>query len=182
MGKTLHDLSGAHKGRPAVVIGGGPSAPEQLKSCPADALYISANQHGCFLRRCDYVYCADAVEERINLRESGVPIISPRPSADYQISEQRFSGSGAMAAYCAWLMGCAPILLVGMDCYQGGTYFHDASAESVGKRIPLHRHLARWAPLVALAGNNFRVFSGPLVGLFLLYEPGYTSCQSINLI
>lgn len=180
MQRLMRELIHAHAGRPAVIVGGGESVQEQLLRCPDTAIHISANQHGCLARACDYIFCADAIEDKVftrsdkslyTLRVFGVPIISPRPSADYWLFDQTLASSGVMAAWCAWVMGCAPIILVGMDCYQGGTYWHDKSALSSGRGIPLHRHIARWTALLNQApGGQFRSMGGPLVGLMRLYD------------
>jgi hypothetical protein len=182
------ELIHKHVGRPAVVCGGGESLPAQLKRCPQDAVYISANQHGCIAhldghlaRLPDYVMVVDGIEGKTwprpdgstyTLRHFGVPIISPRPAGDYWLFEQCMPGSGLMAAWMAWVMGCAPIVLAGIDCYQGGTYFHDREARSSGRSITIQRHLERWGQLLVHApGGQFRSLGGPLAKLFPSYSP-----------
>lgn len=181
MKRTLRDLIHAHAGRAAVIIGGGMSAVEQIGQCPVDAIFISANQHGCIARKCDYIFCADAIEEKVferpdgstyTLRSFNTPIISPRPAGDYWMFEQPLPSSGVMTAWCAWVMGCAPIIPVGMDCYQGdATYYHDVNAISSGNGLSLQRHIARWELLKAQApGGQFRAIGGPLLDVFPKYD------------
>jgi len=175
------ELINRHAGRTGVVCGGGPSLPEQLARCPEDAVYVSANQHGVMLRRCDYIMAVDAIEDRVfarpdgsrfSLRDFGIPIIAPRPAGDYWLFEQCAPSSGVMAAWILWAMGCAPILMAGIDCYRGPTYYHDAHARSSGKTISVENHLRRWASLMTLApGGQFRSLGAPLSSIFPAYDP-----------
>lgn len=177
----LSVLKNAHAGRAAVIMGGGMSLPEQLVLAPEGAVFISANQHGCFLRQCDYIVAVDRWSKKKflaqdgtekKLRDLGVPIISPRrEDADYMIYDNPFNNSGVAASFAAWVMGCAPIILAGMDCYVGGTYFHNAKAPSSGKGLKLEHHFARWRKLIAaVPGIPLRVVSGPLSKLLPLYD------------
>lgn len=180
--QPLAALIDAHHGRAAVVIGGGISAPAQLARAPEGALFLSANQHGCMLRACDYIVALDVWEHRefklldgrmVKITHFGVPIISPRPGdADYRIFDKPAANSGAVAAWCAWVMGCAPILLAGIDCYEGGTYYHDHNARSSGNHVPVDQHLRKWAKAAAAApGAMIRSLGGPLEALFPPYDP-----------
>jgi hypothetical protein len=180
----LSDFIHAHAGRAAIVIGGGESAPETFRMAPADAVAFSANRHGCLLRPCDYIVAcdewgtkrkakmADGVERSI--REWGAPVVSVRRvDADIRIFERPIASSGATGAWVAWVMGCAPILLCGMDCYIGKAYFHDAKAQTTGRHVPESSHVARWSALPKFAPDGmFRVLgNGPLTRLFPVYDP-----------
>lgn len=181
--KLLTELVLRHVGQAAVVLGGGESLPEQMKRVPAGAVLLSANQHGCLLTKCDYmVVCDDKTRPTFKnlegklfaLRELGVPVISPRRTmADYLI-ERRLpvNNSGAVAAWAAWIMGCAPILLAGMDCYVGATYWHDAKGRSTGRCVPQSTHLTKWRMLeLETPGAMLRTLGGPLATLFPSYDP-----------
>lgn len=184
------ELIHRHVGRVGVVCGGGPSLPEQLARCPEDAIYVSANQHGCLIRKCDYIMMVDGIESReferadgskYTLRDFGTPIISPRPCGDYWLFEQPVPGSGLMGAVILWAMGCAPILPAGMDCYRGPTYYHDPDAKSSGKTISPARHLDRWASLpVHAPGGQFRALGGPLSTIFPPYDPAEAPAAAPN--
>lgn len=143
-----------HLGQPGVVIGGGPSLIDQVITLPADAVRIGVNDHGHkaleagLIDRLDYcVYLDKAVGAKLAGR--GVPIISSFPDvADYVFARgsdvwQPGFTSGT-AAWLALYMGCDPVILAGMDCYTGPTYFHDAEAKSSGSWQPVNRHLANW--------------------------------------
>jgi len=144
-------------GRMAVIVGGGPSAPSDLKKIPgiAQALIISANDHAFKLGlKPEYIWCKD--HRRItrgymlagrrpeymepDMRKYGVPIAGPSYWCDYRAAEWAMPqfNSGQQALAFAVLLGCAPIVPIGMDCFQEGkpTYFHgtDSGNVSLGRR------------------------------------------------
>jgi hypothetical protein len=176
-----------HAGRAAVIVGGGESVLDVFGGGsghrpPRDGLYISANAHGCKLSdtgmapRPDYLVCMD---KRMGetLRPYGIPIVSTREFADVALFENPLRSSGMLAAYVAWIMGCAPIVLCGMDCYTGGTYFHDATARSTGGQLPLARQVERWRQLLVVApGGMFRSTGGPLARHFPAYDRWEAPC------
>ena len=180
--KHLSDLRAAHAGRPALVLGGGESLPRQAERAPEGCVYISANQHGCLLRACDYIVACDdkpraqflgSNGQMVTLKSFGVPIISPRPSmADYLTPKPPHNSSGVVAAWAAWVMGCAPILLAGMDCYRGACYWHAPKAQSTGQHLQLSNHLVKWRTLAAKHPQAmFRSMGVPLTDVFPAYDP-----------
>lgn len=183
--RPLSDLVHAHVGRPALVMGGGLSLPEHVAHAPANSVFISANQHGCLVRKCDYIVAADGTEEmktwpvdgrRLGIWDHGAPIISMRRNlADFVIFQAPVNNSGVIATWVAWVMGCAPILLAAMDCYQGGTYHHDPKAQSSGRSQTLSQHLDKWRALTPhVPGAMIRAMGGILVAkrVFTAYDPG----------
>lgn len=150
---------------------------QDAERAPADAVRFSSNQHGCLWGRCDYIVAIDNLATRPFVREDGsqyhvtefgVPILSPRRNlATYRMFSQPASSSGVSAAWCAWVCGCSPILLAGMDCYTVGTYWHFKKARSTGNGAKLVNHFNRWRSLVKVApGIQLRVMSGPLAEIF----------------
>lgn len=127
-------------GRPIAVICGGPSALRNMHVIDGCAAYISANDHGCRLRPCDYITACDLVHtvEKVDmeqrLRVHGTPIVSPLFYADYRLTDWTYDGnSGMHAIYVAWLLGGHPIIVVGLDCYTGDrSYFHSQGKSSGG--------------------------------------------------
>jgi hypothetical protein len=163
--KLLNELAGHHRGRIAVVIGGAPSRLTEIAQCPEDAVFLSANDHGCKQRRCDYIASLENFEALF--RPYGVPIISRRPWADFVVQEKRLPNSAALGAWAAWVMGCAPIIIIGVECYQGGTYADDSTAKSAGRDRPLAWHLEIWSRLKTVApGGDFCTVGGPLLTIF----------------
>lgn len=172
-----------HAGRQAVVIGGGPSVVSGLTlPLPADALMISANGHGCraaaagLCRQPDYIVSIDDNLEN-ELRPWGVPIVSQRDYCDIQLFRKPLYSSGQLAVWVAWLMGCAPVVPMGMDCYDpasGGTYFHDATARSPGTKQARDFHLSGWRRCRDLVADDIvRAPAGSLLReIFPEYVPG----------
>jgi hypothetical protein len=174
----VRDLVLAHPGRAAVIMGGGPSLATHLEQAPADALYLSVNDHGLRLlkdrpalsRRCSYVVCADRIEERVR-RDIGmrdlpppardgapwdVPVISRHPWGDWRLTYMPGPSSSMAAAWCARLMGCAPIILMGMDLWEGATYHDAPKARSSGRAATPVQHLQRWCTLLAVFPAQYR--------------------------
>lgn len=167
-------------GFPVVVMGGGPSLPMQLATLRHDVVaWISANEHGARYRQADYIVCVDQVhcetkesmEKR--LRPFRVPIVSPLQWADYRLPEWELQcNSGLVSVFLAYLLGACPIIVAGVDCYQGGTYWHDASAASVSNGRPESFFLDRAAELRdAMPGAVVRPMGGVLTRLWTPYNP-----------
>lgn len=172
---TLSHFVLAHRGMPAVVIGGGMTRSKQVAIAPpaSEAIYFSANAHGLEHWHCHYAVCLDMIEDR--MRKFPVPLVSPRRFAEVRIFEQPCNQSGMMAAYVAWAMGCTPILLAGCDCYQGGVYEENPKAKSSGTSSALNVHLKKWGALRdMLAGGDLRSLGGILAkaGVLPLHDSG----------
>lgn len=176
-------LVGAHAGRAAVICGGAPSLPSDLAACPVDAVYLSANQHGCLIRQCDYIVSMDKIHNetwmdkrtgrQYMLRDFNTPIIAPYDWADYKLLKRPpLVESGIVASWLAHKMGCSPVIITGVSLYQGATYFHDMEAKSHGQTLTLAEHYKHWDALLEQAPNGvFRAVSGPLLNLFPQYDP-----------
>jgi len=183
--KPFSELVHFGLGRPALVMGGGDSLPEATSRAPATAVFVSANQHGCLLRPCDFIVAADSTEEqktwrasdgrKLGIRDHGAPIISMRRNiADYRIFKPPINNSGVLAAWVAWALGCSPILLAGMDCYVGNVYYHSPQAQSSGRAQTLSHHLDKWRALKEhVPGAMVRAMGGALAlhKVFPLYDP-----------
>lgn len=170
---TVRELVHAHIGRAAVVMGGGPSLAKDIDRCPIGALYLSANDHGAkllaerFDRRCDFLVALDDIRDR--LVPWRAPIVGRYFWADYRILKFRLrnglQNSAMAAAWLARLMGCAPIIIAGVDCYDGGAYWHAPKAESNGFTSTPKQHKASWREFVGLYPAMYRVFGGALHGV-----------------
>ena len=174
LARPFSQLVHAHAGRAGVAMGGGPSLPGTMDLVPRDAVKISANAHGAKFCPVDYIVTVDRHAPGIGNFAGSVPIIGPHAWADFRMAEQAHPNSGIMSAWALAMMGCAPVFLAGMDLYRDGTYYHDPAAHSTGTHLKLQTHLNRWATLASTCIENgsvpFRVFGGPLVGLFKLYD------------
>lgn len=173
----------AHFERPALIVGGGPSAPEQYAkviSALHNPIVISANAHAWKLGvDAHYIVCKDhrhtETKELMEdlLRPYGVPIFSRQYWADHRLVQWPVQGnSGQMALGVATLMGCAPIVPIGFDGYDKGTYFHDLHAKNVSQGIrPAHWDLRykRMASKLELA--PIRTLGGPVARAFPRFDP-----------
>lgn len=153
VGRLFGELCGtwAHYEAAAVVIGGGPSAPaslERLKLAGLEpAVVLSANEHGFHqdVFPVTHSVCCDGqhgekhvkMEKLLHALGPHAPIITPGHFGDYRLPEWNVAtNTGLTAIAVAVFMGCAPVIVVGIDFYRwgggknAGTYFHDPKAVS----------------------------------------------------
>lgn len=146
--QLIGELVGTVSG-PIIVIGGGPTAPLALEALRdtykiSPAMVISANEHG-FKQSiyevthslcCDPFHGVTRANMELVLRAYGKPIIAPHHFADIRLPDWKLAAnSGLTALAVAVMLGGAPVLAVGIDCYRSrdplaGTYFHDHKAKS----------------------------------------------------
>lgn len=182
----FENLYGIYENYPAIIIGGGPSAPLQYLKCPKVAVRISVNQHGCIMDKCkcDYIVAIDRILDKplpigggktAKLTKFCVPILSPHAVADgdFLLARQPVEHNGAIvAAHCAYKMGCNPVIIIGIDCYTGdGVYFHTPDAKSSGTVQHISHHINRWKSFARKVPDaNIKIIGGPLEGTFHKYE------------
>lgn len=186
MSTTVDSLYAKHLGRPVIVIGGGPSAPSQWAALPEyvreDAVLIFANAHGFKLGlKPDYIVCKDDVHTETKkpmepqLRAYGdYPIVARHEWADIKLEKNWpiQGNSGQLAIGLAALVGGKPIIPIGIDCYQQGTYFHSPNEKNVsgGRRESLWRS-SMTRLMLRLEGAAIRAPSGILALMFPRYDP-----------
>lgn len=161
-------------------MGGGPSLAQFIHQAPPDALYIAVNDHGLRLlkdragelapRQASYVVACDKIEERARFdigprdlpppaRDGaawGLPVISRHLWADYRLPFMPAPNSGMSAAWLARHMGCAPIILTGMDLWTGPTYHDAPRARSSGRDAKPTDHLRRWVTMLERYPGQYR--------------------------
>lgn len=176
----MSECKDLHKGRPAAVLGGGPSLPGDLVRLPENCLLIAVNYHAFFQVQADYMVYNDHPESDPRLLEwvnkHPATLVSPGPSSDIEFDVPVWTGfySSNTAAWFALWMGCDPVILCGMDCYQGErVYFHEYEHDCPVFHMPLDHHLAPWLedgrkllPHV----ERLRAMSGPLTNVFGAYK------------
>ena len=177
--RTLSALVHKFAGRPAVVMGGAPSLPHDLAVLRergiGDAVYLSVNEHGLlpslenapaevhFAVACDGEHGATRMPMEKVLRPFGKPIIAPKYWADYRVLHHAATNSAILACLAAWAMGCAPIVITGVEMYRGKTYWHDPKARPVGTMTPPQQHAKRWQMVPQILPQAMlRSVSGPL--------------------
>lgn len=186
----ISKLLGSERGRMAIIVGGGPSAPSDLKRIPdsASALIISANNHAFKLKlQPKYIWCKDHIRitpgylargrareyMEAELRKYGVPIVGPNFWCDYRAIDWQLTqfNSGQQALAFAMLLGCAPIIPVGMDCFLGDTYFHERDAANISRGRKKGYWVSRLNKLrMALPGAPIRGISGLTADIFGEYR------------
>lgn len=159
-----------HAGATAAILGGGPSLPADLDQVPADAILYACNHHAEPLVVSHYAVWLDKNGHH-RLMDTPSVTISPRPEAEVDcgglIAERDLTGP--VAARIAEFMGCARILLAGMDLYQGAQpYWHPTDRMPSGYGRRLDANVAAWRRHAARMRDASRLvaISGPLVEIF----------------
>lgn len=177
MAKSFRELKDRYRGRPGVILGAGPSLPGQIGLIPEGAVLFAVNERPSKLLRCDYIVFYDD-----NTVGMAAPLdgekVSPYGSSDYQLDDTVWFGgsSSTTAAYIALYAGCSPVVLMGMDLYQGmSEYFDDPPGRkfrSTASQVPLERHMNMWREALWRCPNPsvIKAAGGPLVEIFGKYE------------
>ena len=178
---SIHQLKNTFDGCPAAVLGGGPSLPKDLQRVPDDALLLAVNHHA--FGHCDphmLVYMDDPREfpnlKKVTDSFAGLQITTQPGLGDVDMSRVAYwlgPGSGIFATWLACWLGCDPVLLCGMDLYQGETkYCHADEGHKPIFDYALDEHLRRWRAGLRLCSGIERVFvlSGPLEDVFPRYQ------------
>ena len=163
------------------MVGGGPSAPAQLLEVShlRSPIVVSANGHAAKLGlSIDYIFCKDHVHTETKalmedtLRPLGAPIVGRHYWMDYRAPFWPVQGnSGMMAIALGVLLGGTPVVPIGFDSYQNGTYFHDPKAPNVS----LGRFAGHWQSryqrlALRLTGGAVRSVGGMLTAAFPRYS------------
>jgi hypothetical protein len=177
----MSHLRDRFRGRPAAVLGGGPSLPSDLERIPDNALKIAVNYHALKLVKAEFMVFNDDPESDPLLFDAVTHFHGVRVSPVQKFSHVAFdvpvwtgSYSSNTAAWLALWMGCNPTILCGMDCFQGDrVYFHDYALDKEIFHYPLENHLRPWKE----DGRNLlpnvkrlKAASGPLADVFGLYQ------------
>ena len=174
-------------GRPAVVIGGGPSSPDDLKMIPNDCFKIGVNHHCKGLVEPDLIVALDGwqsvgsgyglVGKKGNLMHMmpNCPIVGQNESMAYSIFEdgkplvkRGINKSCYAAVEIALSMGAGVVYLAGIDCYLTGMYWYDKEAPINPKfetKQAKELELKRWKQHYG-DNDKIRSCSGPLLEIF----------------
>lgn len=181
----MSELKDRYAGRPAAVMGGGPSLPFDLRSIHELPLLvrIAVNYHALWIGEAvDFmVYNDDPESDEYLLRavDSHQAVhVSPHKSSDVIFDVEVWTGfySSNTAAWLGLWMGCDPVILCGMDCYVGSQkYCHPTDRDVPVFHYPLEDHLRPWME----DGRNrlphverLKAMSGPLGAVFGFYARG----------
>lgn len=177
--QTLHDQ---FPGRPAAVLGGGPSLPEDLKRLPKDTLLISVNDHALHFCEPEILVFMDIPNAQI-VPELAQAVdqftgtkVSITPFSDVDLSGSGYWDGGFTSTLATWLacyMGCDPVILCGMDCYQGEVKYCHPRPDFYHPVLdyPLEMHFKGWRPALEKCPHpeRIRAMSGPLIEIFGSY-------------
>lgn len=168
MSHAITELLYKHYDKPALIIGGGPSVLEDLPGLPEHYFdcVISANEHGFkqpkfavdYIVNVDKRHTVTGEPMKWRLAPYGKPIINSHSWADYRLLDWRLAGnSGITAIAVAVILGCDPIVVTGVDCWQANQlYFH--SKEGLQNRA---------------VGQKFKPYLLEQVGSFVRSREGY---------
>jgi len=176
----LSELRDRFAGTPAAVLGGGPSLPDDFKRIPHQAILIAVNYHAFYYCRPDFMVYNDCPESdpllAIAVQEHRAVHVSPEPTTDIVFDVPIWTGffSSNTATWFALWMGCDPVILCGMDCYQGEKkHCVPSTHDSPSFHHPLDFYTRPWVEDCRNSvphPERIRVVSGPLVDLFERYE------------
>lgn len=176
----ISDYKDRYAGQPAAILGGGPSLPRDFALLPKNCILIAVNYHAFY--HCDPQFMVyndqpesdpillDAVQNAKAIR------VSPDPTSDVIFDVDVWTGfySSNTAAWFALWMGCNPVILCGMDLYQGNVkYFHPYNHDVPTFHYPLDHHLRPWvedARNMCPHSERLVAMSGPLVNIFGQYD------------
>jgi hypothetical protein len=166
----------------AAILGGGPSLPSDLKRLPEDCVLISVNDHA--LHHCTpgyLVYMDNHWEKCPELKQAidtfkGV-IVSPFADSHITLPKGQWWDGGFTSTLATWFacwMGADPVILCGMDCYQGEIKYCHPRPDFYHPvfDFPLENHLRAWRFALKRCPNPhvIKAMSGPLVEVFGRYE------------
>jgi hypothetical protein len=171
---ALSSLRDIHAGQTAAVLGGGPSLQADLSHIPIGSVLISANHHGLKFVKADYLVFLDEPERFPGLMAGvqcfqGVKIGRYEEHSDIDLAQESYWDgvyTGHFATWLACLMGCDPILLCGMDCYQNP--IPEGEEKNLAYTVTLEDQLHGWGEAMYRCPHPERIkaVSGPLVDVF----------------
>jgi len=163
----------------AAILGGGPSLSDDLKRLPKDCVLIAVNDHALHFCNPDYLVFMDIPNPQI-LPELAVAVetfsgikVSTTPLSDVNLHGLTYWDGGFTSTLATWFalhLGCDPVILCGMDCYQGEVKYCHPRPDFYHPvfDFPLENHLNAWAGAFEHCPHpeRIRAMSGPLVSLF----------------
>lgn len=168
-----------YPGRPAAVLGGGPSLPADMAKLPPDCVLIAVNHHALLLCQPEFMVYNDHPDNfselAAALKDDRIIRVSPEPTSHIEFDVDVWTGfySSNTAAWFALWMGCDPVILCGMDCYQGDRkYFHEYE-DGPHLHYDSDHYIRPWVEDARARlphPERVRVMSGPLVNLFGQYQ------------
>ena len=169
-------------GRCAAVLGGGPSLPSDMERLPKDCILIAVNDHALHYCQPDYLVHMDNDFEKCPelgaaLESFQGTVVSPFSNSHVTLPKGEWWDGGFTSTLAVWFAlwsGYNPVILCGMDCYQGPVKYCHPRPDFYHPVFdyPLENHLRAWRPAFKKCPQSERIkaMSGPLVELFGAYE------------
>lgn len=166
----------------AAILGGGPSLPSDIAKLPKGCVLIAVNNHA--LHHCKPQYLVHMDNDFEKAHELGEAlkifegtVVSPFENSGVKLPKGEWWDGGFSSTLATWFAlwrGWEPVILCGMDCYQGDVkychprpdFYHPCFDD------PLENHLRAWRLALKKCPNPERIkaMSGPLVEVFGKYE------------
>ena len=178
--QLLSTMRNLYAGRPAAILGGGPSLPDDMKRLPKNCLLIAVNYHALYYCKPTFMVYNDQPETNplqvTAVQEHTAIHVSPEPTSDvlFDVPEvwTGFFSSNTATWFALWL-GCDPVILCGMDCYQGAVkHCPPSTYDNPMFYYPLDFYTRPWAEDCRNSvphPERIRVMSGPLKDIFPVY-------------
>jgi hypothetical protein len=171
------DLISKYQKRPAAILGGGPSLPADMERLPPGTVLFSVNQHALQLCQPDFLVFMDKPGDIPELAAAlgsfrGLKVSQNPAFSDVDLTGADYWDGGFSSTLATWLacfLGCDPVLLCGMDCYQGERkYFYPHTLDHPCVNYPLEAHVRAWRPALEKCphAERIRAMSGPLDEVF----------------
>lgn len=169
-----------YQGRPAAVLGGGPSLFRDMAIIPSGSILIAVNYHAGFYYKPDFMVYNDQPGSTgflaLAVKWTRAVKVSPEPTSDIEFDVPVWTGfySSNTATWFALWLGCDPVILCGMDCYQGDVkYCHPYQHDEPNFHYGLDHHIRPWIEEARAScphPERIRAASGPLVDVFGQYK------------
>jgi hypothetical protein len=162
--------------RPGVVLGGGPSLiPDWTKAPAENVIHIAVNHHALKFAFCSYLVFMDDPRRSLPMMTlmntyQGVKVsrLVEWTDVDLHLADS-WDGlfSSQLAVWFACWLGCNPVILCGMDCYQNPRP-PEADIRDAAYTMSLAKHLESWQDAFhkCVHPERIRAVSGPLVEIF----------------
>lgn len=167
---------------PAAILGGGPSLPADLKRLPQGCVLISVNDHAFHHCKPHILvfqdHLANAPHVANVLEEFEGTVVCPwKKISDVILPPDWWDAnqSSCLATWFALWMGFSPVILCGMDCYQGAEMYCHPVKRDYSHPIfhtPVEYHQENWRGAFEHCPHPERItaMSGPLVEVFGQYK------------
>lgn len=186
--KLVGTLVGQYAG-PVLVVGGAPGVPEELELLrryefdTEKCLIISANEHAMHVGlKPQYACVNDDVHSMLQVHQEPrmrkllpeTKLLSRHWWADYRNPQLMACNSGLKAILYAAILGANPVVVIGIQNYSNGLYFHEAEGKKANPNLAREAsYFSKQTRMLqkALQGVPVRTVSGPLTHIWPKWRP-----------